>query len=185
MCEQVSGPSIRLLSFILSASKSSEKPHQVNISLTCKDLNEEFIFDIRLISALHWLLWSWTSHWKFDTTLTLNEKWRLTNVDIIGHLEFPPCKPRCLSSLFQDVNLIRWDSACVSQQVSRGNISRAGGGRYFYLNTMLRGFFTCVAYFYFMFLYASTLPCLRRKCCRLPFTPLHLSDRLFCWYDLT
>lgn len=31
MCEQVTGPAIKLLLFILTASKSGEKPHQVNI----------------------------------------------------------------------------------------------------------------------------------------------------------
>lgn len=88
MCEQVTAPSIRRVSFILSASKSQEKPHQVNISPTCIDSNEEFIFDIRLISALRRLFWSWTSHWNLMSHLTLSEK-----VKIVGHwvLRFAWC----------------------------------------------------------------------------------------------
>lgn len=112
MCEHMTRSSIRLLTFILSASKWKEKPHQVNISPTCKDLNEEFIFDIRLISPLHCC---------FDAApplevwfhMTFNEKWSSTNVSVVACIWFSQSKPRCPSCLktgiclFQETFLIK------------------------------------------------------------------------------
>lgn len=101
-------PSIRLLPFIVSASKSSEKPHQVNISPTCEDLNEEFIFDICLISAL---LAPLIHHLQLEIRHYIDPSWILTNIDInniITHLEPPPQKKYSLFNLFQDVPMLTW-----------------------------------------------------------------------------
>lgn len=114
MCEQVTGPSIKLLLFILTASKSWEKPHQANFRSHMWRLKWRvylwYLFDICFSLA------SLILHLPLEIWVHTDLQWKVTTDKSWSHRSFiiaPPCS-------------VNWEAFLVSRMSSYSTVLRCG-----------------------------------------------------------
>lgn len=114
MCEQVTGPSIKLLVFILTASKSWEKPHQANVRSHMWRLKWRvylwYLFDICFSLA------SLILHFPLEIWVHNDLQWRVTTDKSRSRRSFIIAPPRS----------VNWEACLVSRISSYSPVLRCG-----------------------------------------------------------